>query len=84
MVDDDADVRDLTTRALEALNYQVLEAASGRVALDLLRDKDAVDLALIDLVMPGMNGRQLATRLRASDPEQKVLFMTGYDDLSGN
>ena len=83
VVDDDADVRDLTARALEALNYQVLEAASGRVALDLLRDEDAVDLALIDLVMPGMNGRQLVTRLRASDPEQKVLFMTGYDDLSG-
>ena len=30
-----------------------------------------------------MNGRQLATRIRASDPEQKILFMTGYDDLSG-
>jgi two-component system cell cycle sensor histidine kinase/response regulator CckA len=33
--------------------------------------------------MPGVNGRQLATRIRASDPERKILFMTGYDDLSG-
>ena len=83
VVDDDAAVRDLTVRALEALNYQVLEADNGRVALDLLRGNGVVDLALIDLVMPGMNGRQLATRIRASDPERKILFMTGYDDLSG-
>jgi signal transduction histidine kinase/ActR/RegA family two-component response regulator len=83
VVDDDADVRDFTARALETLNYQVLEADNGRIALDLLRAKDAVDLVLIDLVMPGMNGRQLATRIRAGDAEQKILFMTGYDDLSG-
>ena len=83
VVDDDPDVRELTAQALEALNYQVLEADDGRVALELLRDKDVVDLALVDLVMPGMNGRQLAMRIRAGDPEQKILFMSGYDDLSG-
>jgi CheY-like chemotaxis protein len=83
VVDDDAAVRDFTVRALEELNYTALEADDGRVALDLLRDNDAVDLALIDLAMPGMNGRQLATRMRASDPQRKILFMTGYDDLSG-
>jgi CheY-like chemotaxis protein len=83
VVDDDAAVRDLTVRALEALNYQVLEADNSRAALDLLRGNGVVDLALIDLVMPGVNGRQLATRLRANDPERKILFMTGYDDLSG-
>jgi CheY-like chemotaxis protein len=49
----------------------------------LLRSGDPVDLAVIDLVMPVMNGRQLATRLRTSDPNLAVLFMTGYDDLSG-
>jgi CheY-like chemotaxis protein len=64
-------------------NYQVPEADNGRDALDMLRDKDTVDLALIDLVMPGMDGRRLATRIRASDPQQKILFMTRYDDLSG-
>ena len=83
VVDDDAAVRDLTVQALEALNYQVLEADNARVALDLLRGNGVVDLTLIDLVMPGMNGRQLATRIRANDPERKILFMTGYDDLSG-
>ena len=46
--------------------------------------KRNIDLALIDLVMPVMNGRQLATRIRAADPERAILFMTGYDDLSGS
>ena len=77
-----AAVRELTVRALQTLNYRVIEAENGRVALDLLREKD-VDLALIDLVMPGMNGRQLATRIRATEPDQAILFTTGYDDLSG-
>ena len=43
-----------------------------------------VDLALIDLVMPVMNGRELATRIRAVEPGRAILFMTGYDDLSGS
>src|SRR5205085_10778151 len=58
-------------------------ADNGRAALDMIRQVDTVDLALIDLVMPGMNGRQLATRIRAADPKRAILFMTGYDDLSG-
>jgi signal transduction histidine kinase/CheY-like chemotaxis protein len=83
VVDDDTDVRDLTVRALSALNYRVLAADSGRGALDLLRARQAVDLVLIDLVMPGMSGRQLAARVRANDPHRPILFMTGYDDLPG-
>jgi len=82
VVDDDAAVREITVEALRALNYRVLEAGNGRTALELLRDADTVDLALIDLVMPGMNGRQVATRIRAEDPQCTILFMTGYDDVS--
>ena len=84
VVDDDSAVRELTVQALETMNYRVLEAESGRAALDVLRQTADVDLTLIDLVMPGMNGRQLATRIRAADPESTILFMTGYDDLSGS
>jgi signal transduction histidine kinase/CheY-like chemotaxis protein len=84
VVDDDADVRDLTVNALEAMNYRVLAAENGRVALEVLREADTIDLALIDLVMPVMNGRQLATRIRAADPGRAILFTTGYDDLSGS
>ena len=83
VVDDDAAVRELTVQALEALNYQVIEADNGRAALDVLHRTNAIDLALIDLVMPVMNGRQLATRIRTADPQQAMLLMTGYDDLSG-
>jgi signal transduction histidine kinase/CheY-like chemotaxis protein len=83
VVDDDADVRNLTVNALEEMNYRVLAAENGRVALDVLRESD-INLALIDLVMPGMNGRQLATRIRAADPGRAILFTTGYDDLSGS
>jgi signal transduction histidine kinase/ActR/RegA family two-component response regulator len=83
VVDDDAAVRELTVSELEALNYRVIEAGSGRVALDAIRERRDIDLALIDLVMPVMNGRQLATRIRAGAPGCAILFMTGYDDLSG-
>ena len=83
VVDDDADVRELTVNALEEMNYRVFAAESGRVALELLRKSDNIDLALIDMVMPGMNGRQLATRIRAADPGRAILFTSGYDDLSG-
>jgi CheY-like chemotaxis protein len=84
VVDDDAAVRNLTVQALEAMNYRVIEAENGRVGLDLFRRNERIHLALIDLVMPIMNGRQLATQIRAADPERPILFMTGYDDLSGS
>lgn len=84
VVDDDPAVRNLTIQALETMNYRVIEAENGRVALDLLRRNERIDLVLIDLVMPVMNGRQLATRIRAADPARAILFMTGYDDLSGS
>jgi CheY-like chemotaxis protein len=83
VVDDDAAVRELTVQALEAMNYRIIQAHNGAVALDVLRQVETVDLALIDLVMPGMNGRQLATQIRAADPQRAIVFMTGYDDLSG-
>jgi CheY-like chemotaxis protein len=84
VVDDDIAVRELTVQALEDLDYRVMDAANGRVALDILQGGEAVDLILIDLVMPDMGGRQLATRIRAGDPGQAILFMTGFDDLSGS
>jgi CheY-like chemotaxis protein len=83
VVDDDAAVRELTVQALEDLNYRVIEADGGRAALDVLHRNDTVDLALIDLVMPVMSGRQLATSIRAVKPQRAILFMSGYDDLSG-
>ena len=83
VVDDDPDVRSLTVQALETLNYRVIEAENGRDAFDLFRRDERIDLVIIDLVMPVMNGRQLASRIRAADSDRAILFMSGYDDLSG-
>jgi two-component system cell cycle sensor histidine kinase/response regulator CckA len=61
----------------------VLEAASGAEALAAARGATRVDLLLTDVVMPGMDGTELARRLRAERPDIPVVYMSGYtgDDL---
>ena len=80
LVEDEEAVRRLTRRVLERAGYRVLEAASGRKALDSCPEQIAgVDLLLTDVVMPdGVSGRDLAEQLRAQRPDLKVIFMTGY------
>jgi PAS domain S-box-containing protein len=82
LVEDDANVRNLATLFLKRLGYQVLVAPNGREALALVgaRDAVAVDLLLTDVVMPGMNGRELADRLRGLRPAIRVLYSSGYTD----
>jgi CheY-like chemotaxis protein len=64
---------------LQDLNYRVREAPDGAAALSLLdADPFRVDLLLTDIVMPGINGRQLADELQRRQAGLKVLFMTGY------
>jgi signal transduction histidine kinase len=78
-VEDDPDVRAHTTGALRELGYQVLEAANGKIALDILEANPPVDLLFTDVGLPGgMNGRQLAEAARRLRPELNVLFTTGY------
>jgi CheY-like chemotaxis protein len=86
VVEDEPSLRMLVRKVLERSNYEVLEAASGALALELWnQDKPQIDLLLTDMVMPdGMSGRQLAERLRADIPLLKVLFTSGYStDLLG-
>jgi CheY-like chemotaxis protein len=79
VVEDGADVRSYLVETLRDLNYRVRGASDGSQALALFdTDPLRVDLLLTDIVMPGMNGRQLADELRRRQPELKVLFMTGY------
>jgi CheY-like chemotaxis protein len=60
------------------LGYKVLVAADGKEALRLVQETGAVDLLITDVVMPEMNGRQLAGELRQRCPQLKVLFISGY------
>ena len=81
LVEDDCYVRAAASRALRARGYTVLEASEGRAALRLLRDHKAdVRLLVTDIVMPGMNGRELAELACERLPGLPVLFMSGYAD----
>jgi CheY-like chemotaxis protein len=79
VVEDDESLRLYTVEILTDLGYQVLAAASGPSALDILARNPAVDMMFTDVVMPGgMNGRQLADEAIKRRPGLKVLFTTGY------
>ena len=81
VVEDETLVRDLVVRLLERLGYICLEARDGKEALDLLASRlDRVDLVLTDIVMPRMNGRELADELARRWPALPILFMSGYTD----
>jgi PAS domain S-box-containing protein len=78
LVEDAAPVRTLASRVLTDAGYTVLEAASGAEALEVAARAGAIDLLLTDVVMPGMDGTELARRLRAQRPEVPVVLMSGY------
>jgi signal transduction histidine kinase/CheY-like chemotaxis protein len=79
VVEDEADVRSYLAETLRDLNYRVIEAGDGAAALALFEAKPfQIDLLLTDIVMPGMNGRQLADELHQRQSGLKVLFITGY------
>ncbi len=81
IVEDESAVRRMAARALAAQGYAVLEAENGVEALELLARRDGgVDLVLSDVVMPLLNGRQLAERLAVERPGLRMLFMSGYTD----
>jgi signal transduction histidine kinase/CheY-like chemotaxis protein len=78
VVEDEDGVRHFVCGALRDLGYRVVEASSGRQALELLRTHPEVGLLLSDVVMPEMNGRDLADLALAQYPDLRVMFMTGY------
>ena len=79
LVEDADAVRRLVHEVLRRLGYRVLVARDGAEALALSQSHtDAIDLLLTDVIMPGMDGRDLAARLQATRPETQVLFMSGY------
>jgi signal transduction histidine kinase/ActR/RegA family two-component response regulator len=81
LAEDEPAVREVTLRFLQTAGYRVVAAESGDEALALLNRLDRpVDLLLTDVVMPGMSGPKLATRVQHRHPGVRVLFMSGYPD----
>jgi two-component system, cell cycle sensor histidine kinase and response regulator CckA len=81
LAEDEKGVRDLTREYLETSGYKVLVAENGYTALELAAlHAGPIDLLVTDVVMPGINGRELADRVRMVRPDIRVLYMTGYTD----
>lgn len=79
LVEDEKSLRIICGRYLTGLGYKTLEAESPAAALDLVAQHSGpIHLLLTDVVMPGMNGRDLANKLKARYPHLKCLFMSGY------
>ncbi len=80
VVDDDPAVRTTTVEVLRDLGYDVREAGGGQRALELLRRDTQIEVLLTDVVMPGMNGAELARLASSVRPRLTILFMSGYAD----
>jgi CheY-like chemotaxis protein len=79
IVEDDPDVRSFLVEALRDLKYRTLSAPDAPTALEIIGRRNVrIDLLLSDVVLPGMNGRDLMAEAHQQRPDLKVLFMTGY------
>jgi signal transduction histidine kinase/CheY-like chemotaxis protein len=81
VIDDDDEVRAVIVELLRHMDYEVSEASDGEHGLDLL-DKVAPALAIIDYLMPGMNGAEVARKARLRAPGLPIIFISGYADSS--
>jgi DNA-binding response OmpR family regulator len=81
VVEDEPPVRRTVEQILRLHGYEVLTAEDGEAALALCREYEGtIDLVLTDFVMPRLGGLDLAARLRALEPQTKILFMSGFTD----
>jgi len=78
LVEDEEMLLLMATRLLEELGYTVIQAESPQDAIAICQENQSIDLILTDVVMPGMNGREMVERIKAIRPDVKVLFMSGY------
>jgi CheY-like chemotaxis protein len=83
LVDDDDVMRTIEADILTALGYDVLQAADGDAALEILNNGSPIDVLLTDVVMTGIRGPDLARRARALHPILPIVFISGYADLTG-
>jgi two-component system, cell cycle sensor histidine kinase and response regulator CckA len=81
LVEDETNLRYLARQFLEKQGYRVIEAADGAVAMQIaVAHEGIIHLLLTDVIMPGMNGRELAQRISEIRPNVKVLYMSGYTE----
>jgi CheY-like chemotaxis protein len=81
LAEDEQDVREVAREFLESGGYTVIEARDGTEALKRVeKHEGAIDLLVTDMVMPGMTGQELTTRLLQNRPEIRVLYMSGYSE----
>ncbi|MGD8521127.1 MAG: response regulator [Desulfobacterales bacterium] len=79
LVDDEETIIEVCTKMLQRLGYHVLEAIDGQQAIDIFeKQKDAIDIVLLDMRMPGMNGATVYNRLIKIQPNVKVILFSGY------
>jgi len=85
LVEDEEAVRNIVCTALEAQGYRLMVASSGEEALHLMKGHSGpVDLLITDVVLPELNGKEVARRLHKKKPGMAVLFMSGYTDIALN
>jgi len=78
VVDDDPEVRETLVNILEARGYTVIDAASGREALDILEHDETIQVLFTDVMMPGISGITLAKKAMEMRPELKVVLASAY------
>lgn len=82
VVDDTVSVRSFLNDALPLFGYTVISAEDGIDGLNKFREhKDKIHVMLLDVVMPKLNGIELFKEIRQLEPNSKVLFMTGYNEV---
>ena len=86
VVDDEAVMRATAAAILEDLGYVMLLADNGRTGLELFREKwNEIDLVLLDMIMPEMNGRDCFAAMKEIDPDARIILSSGFtrsDDLA--
>lgn len=84
VVDDEPVLRRVASRLLEKLGYQVIQAEDGQMAVETFKERGPeIDLVLMDMIMPGMDGCQAVQNLRILNPEVPIILCSGYGDGKG-
>ncbi|MCF7801762.1 MAG: response regulator [Candidatus Marinimicrobia bacterium] len=81
VVDDENTIRDLLKQLLELNNYRVTTASNGQEALEIYKtNRDNIDLVITDLGLPQLNGKKLGEKIKALNPDAKMIIATGFAD----